>query len=115
MPKTAIKRARPPGTSRAATINPAETETRILKKKADSGSKQSRIITMLQSPTGMTVAAMMQETDWQQHSVRGFLAGVVRKKMKLKLVSEKIDGTRIYRIDGTDTKANRHPAKRRAV
>ena len=43
------------------------------------------------------------------------LAGVVRKKMKLKLVSEKIDGTRIYRIDGTDTKANRHPAKRRAV
>jgi hypothetical protein len=51
---------------------------------------------MLQSPTGATIAAMMQATGWQQHSVRGFLAGVVRKR--LKLGSKKVDGTRVYRV-----------------
>jgi hypothetical protein len=41
---------------------------------------------------------MMQATGWQQHSVRGFLAGVVRKRLKLKLGSKKVDGTRVYRV-----------------
>lgn len=68
-------------------------------KKADLGSKQSRVIALLSSPLGTTIAALMKTTGWQQHSVRGFLAGVVRKKLKLKLSSKKIDGTRIYRID----------------
>lgn len=55
---------------------------------------------------------MMKETDWQQHSVRGFLAGVVRKKLKLKLVSNKVDGTRIYRINGGNSaKAGLEPSK----
>lgn len=62
------------------------------------GSKQSRVIAMLQSPAGTTITAMMKATDWQQHSVRGFLAGVVRKRLKLKLRSEKVDGERVYRI-----------------
>jgi hypothetical protein len=53
---------------------------------------------MLQSPSGTTIAAMMRVTDWQQHSVRGFLAGVVRKRLKLKLGSTKVDGNRVYRI-----------------
>ena len=44
---------------------------------------------------------MMKTTGWQQHSVRGFLAGVVRKRLKLKLSSKKVDGNRIYRIAGT--------------
>ena len=68
--------------------------------KGDPGSKQSRVIAMLQSPAGTTIAAMMKVTGWQQHSVRGFLAGVVRKRLKLKLGSKKIDGNRIYRIAG---------------
>ena len=71
-------------------------------KKTDAGSKQARVIAMLQSPTGTTIAAMMKATGWQQHSVRGFLAGVVRKKLKLKLNSKKIDGNRVYRIEGAD-------------
>jgi hypothetical protein len=72
-------------------------------KKAEPGSKQSRIIAMLQSPAGATIAAMMQATGWQQHSVRGFLAGVVRKRLKLKLGSKKVDGTRVYRVATGDS------------
>jgi Protein of unknown function (DUF3489) len=53
---------------------------------------------MLQSPSGTTIAAMMKVTGWQQHSVRGFLAGVVRKRLKLKLGSKKVDGSRVYQI-----------------
>ena len=41
---------------------------------------------------------MMKATGWQQHSVRGFLAGVVRKRLKLKLDSKRVDGDRVYRI-----------------
>ena len=67
---------------------------------ADPGSKQSRVIAMLRSPRGATIAAMMKATDWQQHSVRGFLAGVVRKRLKLKLSSKKVDGNRVYQIAG---------------
>lgn len=69
---------------------------------------------MLELPTGTTIAAMMQATGWQQHSVRGFLSGVVRKKLKLKLASIKVDGNRVYRIDGkSPPKASGRQSKRR--
>jgi hypothetical protein len=58
---------------------------------------------MLRSPTGTTIAAIMKATEWQRHSVRGFLAGVVRKRLKLNLVSKKLNGNRIYRIANEDS------------
>ena len=60
--------------------------------------KHARIIAMLRSPGGTTIAAIMTATEWQQHSVRGFLAGVVRKKPGLNLISEVTDKGRVYRI-----------------
>jgi hypothetical protein len=65
---------------------------------AGSHTKHARIIAMLRTPAGATIAAIMTATDWQQHSVRGFLAGVVRKKLGLNLVSEQADKGRVYRI-----------------
>jgi hypothetical protein len=85
-------------------------------KPRNSESKQAHVLSMLRSPTGATIAAMMQATGWQQHSVRGFLAGVVRKRLTLELTSKKVDGTRVYQIaGGADAKAHSRQPKRRAA
>lgn len=78
-------------------------------------SKQDRVLNMLRQKDGATVAAVMKATGWQKHSVHGFLAGIVRKKLGLNLVVEKSDSGRIYRIVADlPTKAGRKTAGRRA-
>lgn len=62
--------------------------------------KQDRILSLLNQRSGATIPEMMQATDWQQHSVRGFLAGTVKKKLGLALTSSKSDGElRRYRLE----------------
>jgi Protein of unknown function (DUF3489) len=109
MSKSAKKPAKSPLSVRAA--SPAHRSADEPKtNKTDARSKQARVIAMLQSPTGTTIAAIMKATGWQQHSVRGFLAGVVRKRLKLKLISKKVDGNRIYQIASGDSGSTRQAA-----
>jgi hypothetical protein len=104
---TARKTAKPTSRKRPA---PASSRSA-----AQSNTKHARIIGMLRMPTGTTIAAIMTATDWQQHSVRGFLAGVVRKKLGLNLVSEQTDKGRVYRIrDGKASSAAADRAKQEA-
>ena len=64
---------------------------------------------------GTTLEALVKSSGWQKHSVRGFLAGIVRRKLKLPLVSEKVDGVRTYRIGSVkSSKAAKKSARRSA-
>jgi hypothetical protein len=78
--------------------------------------KQETVLGMLRQPQGATLAAIMKVTGWQQHSVRGFFAGVVRKRLKLKLGSKRVDGNRVYQIASTDGggPSSRQPQRRPA-
>jgi len=67
--------------------------------------KHDRVLGLLRARNGTTIAAISEATGWQPHSVRGFLAGVVKKKLGLRLQSEKTKSGRIYRIVGTKTSA----------
>ncbi len=102
MPKLAENQATKFVAARAVTTQPSlptrATSSHDRKEKGGRLSKQARVVEMLRSPAGTSVAAVMKATGWQPHSVRGFFAGVVQKKLRLKLNSKKIDGNRIYRI-----------------
>jgi hypothetical protein len=63
------------------------------------GSKTTKILELLRRDGGATLADLMQATEWQAHSVRGFLSGTLRKKMKLNVQLEKSEsGDKSYSI-----------------
>src|SRR5207244_12654924 len=83
----------------------ARSASEIRSKAAGSGqptgganSKQAWVLALLCGPTGASIATVTRSTGWQPHTVRAFLAAVVRKKLGLRLESEKRDGERVYRI-----------------
>ena len=83
----------------------ARSASKIRSKAAGSGqpkgranSKQAWVLALLCGPSGASIATVTRSTGWQPHTVRAFLAAVVRKKLGLRLESEKTDGERVYRI-----------------
>lgn len=78
-------------------------------------SKQAEVLALLEQSSGATLATIMERTGWQAHSVRGFLAGVVRRKLQLALISEKIDGARIYRLADANAPRSRVPVTAQAL
>ena len=99
---TAAKGEKPKAAGRASSADTTAS-------KADPGSelhtarvtKHDRILTLLSRRDGTTIPEMMDASGWQQHSVRGFLAGTVKKKLAFTLTSTKRDGElRRYRIEG---------------
>lgn len=62
------------------------------------GTKGAAVVELLRRKEGASVSDMMAASGWQVHSVRGFLSGTVRKRCRLTVTSETIEGIRRYRI-----------------
>lgn len=74
------------------------TQDKPVRTRADS--KQALVIGLLQRPEGATIAQIMEATGWQQHTVRGTLAGTLKKRLGLVITSAKeAGGQRVYRIE----------------
>ena len=64
-------------------------------------SKQSQLIAMLRQPDGATIAEIAKALEWLPHTIRGAIAGALKKKLGLEVISEKVhDRGRAYRIAG---------------
>jgi uncharacterized protein DUF3489 len=97
---------------RTGTRSPASSRRRTFSVRRDQfksteprRSKQNAVLMLLSRPCGATIAAIIEPIGWQAYSVRGFSAGVVRRRLGLTLQSEKIEGERIYRVVGVEPEA----------
>lgn len=86
-----------PAGRQAAGIEIVDADTPVLEPKT----KLDLITGLLAQPAGATIEALMSATGWQAHSVRGVMAGALKKR-GLKVASAKTDGQRVYRLEATE-------------
>lgn len=100
-PSTIAKAAKAKATAKSAPAKSTSAKSAVRDDSHTNGvTKHDRILTLLNRREGATVPEMMEATGWQQHSVRGFLAGTVKKKLGFTLGSSKASGElRRYRIE----------------
>jgi Protein of unknown function (DUF3489) len=99
-PATVAKTMRRSVETGGTRIAAAKTPVRAEAPRLERTTKQERMLTLLSRPQGASIEEMMQATNWRQHSVRGFLAGTVKRKLGFPLTSSKPDdGVRRYRIE----------------
>ena len=76
------------------------------REKVHATTKQDQVIALLRQPKGATIDDIVGATKWQRHTVRGMIAGALKKKLGLHVISEKAERGRVYRIkDGTAKRA----------
>lgn len=111
--KTAVRRlwdafGKLPNATEAA-VPAAKTKTKTQRRKpakprdaaGSADSKQAKVIALLRRPGGATLDALVKATGWQRHTVRGAIAGALKKRLKLKVIAQKSEaGVRTYRIAG---------------
>ena len=86
-------------TEEPAPDTPTETEAAPKTRTPREGTKQATLIAMLRAPDGATIEEIMAATGWQSHTVRGAMAGALKKKLGLEVTSEKVEGRgRVYKL-----------------
>jgi hypothetical protein len=102
--KPAVKADRPKDGGKALRKAKAEPQQAVAKgesRKPRTGTKQEALIAMLHRPQGATIEEIVAATGWQKHTVRGAISGALKKKLRLTIESQKVDGRgRVYRIAG---------------
>lgn len=92
-----------PGPARQPGESESQTKSKMPRaaasgRKEKSGTKSDALVALLSRSRGATLEEMMKATGWQAHSVRGFLAGTLKKKLGQPVTSEVTDKGRVYRI-----------------
>jgi hypothetical protein len=88
-----------PATEPAPATDAIEAGVEAANRAPRSGSKIATVVSLLETEGGATIAEIMAATGWQQHTVRGALAGSITKRLGRTLTSEKMEGRgRVYRI-----------------